>query len=43
MVEIDRGEFFGRIGYFLDYRLTDDAVVEIPAIWHASRGSRPKL
>ena len=32
-----------RIRYFLYYRVTRDGVVEISALWHASRRTRPRL
>ena len=32
-----------RIGYFVYYSVTDHDIVEIAAIWHAARGSRPRL
>jgi plasmid stabilization system protein ParE len=35
--------YIGRIGYFIYYRVVDDDLVEVLAIWHASRGSRPRL
>lgn len=37
-----RSLWLDRIGYFVYYRVTDDTV-EIIAIWHAARGSRPRL
>jgi plasmid stabilization system protein ParE len=34
----------GRVGHYLYYTVsTDDAVVEILALWHTSRGSSPSL
>jgi plasmid stabilization system protein ParE len=38
-----RALWLERIGYFLYYRILDDATVEILRFWHASRGSRPRL
>lgn len=37
-----RSVWLDRIGYFLYYRVVDDIVIVV-AIWHAARGSRPKL
>jgi plasmid stabilization system protein ParE len=34
--------FVGRVGYFLYYRVSGDAL-EVLAFWHASRGKQPKL
>lgn len=38
-----RSMWLERIGYFLYYRERGDQLIEILAIWHAARGSRPKL
>jgi plasmid stabilization system protein ParE len=38
-----RSLWLDRIGYFVFYRVLDTETVEIIAIWHSSRGSRPKL
>jgi plasmid stabilization system protein ParE len=38
-----RSVWLDRIGYYVYYRLVDDEIVEILALWHASRGSRPRL
>lgn len=35
--------FITRIGYFIYYRVHHEGIVELLAIWHASRGSRPRL
>ena len=32
-----------RIGYFLYYSEPMDGAIEILAVWHAARGSRPRL
>jgi len=32
-----------RIGYFLYYGEPDDDIIVIHALWHASRGTRPRL
>lgn len=37
-----RALWLDRIGYFVYYSVSGD-VVEIAAVWHASRGSRPRL
>jgi plasmid stabilization system protein ParE len=37
-----RALWLDRIGYFLYYRVVGD-IVEVLALWHASRGSRPRL
>ena len=34
--------YLGRIGYFLYYRVSDDAL-EVLAFWHGRRGRQPKL
>jgi len=34
--------FLGRIGYFVYYRATNDTL-EVLALWHASRGSQPRV
>ncbi len=34
--------FLGRIGYFLYYRVESDAL-EVLALWHASRGTQPRV
>jgi plasmid stabilization system protein ParE len=38
-----RSLWLERIGYFVYYRIHDDGMVMVLAIWHAARGSRPKL
>ena len=38
-----RSLWLDRIGYFVYYRERANHFVEILAIWHAARGSRPKL
>ena len=38
-----RRYWLDRVGYFIYYREPVDGVVEISALWHGSRGSRPKL
>ena len=38
-----RALWLDRIGYFVYYRERAHDLVEIVAIWHASRGSPPKL
>jgi len=38
-----RAVWIERIGYYMYYVEISDEVVEILALWHASRGSRPKL
>ena len=35
--------YIGRISYFIYYRIVSDDLVEVLAVWHASRGSRPRL
>ena len=34
--------FLGRIGYFLYYRVSDEAL-EVLALWHASREEQPRV
>lgn len=34
--------FLGRIGYFLYYRVSDEAL-EVLALWHASRAEQPHV
>lgn len=34
--------FLRRIGYFIYYRVVGETI-QVLALWHASRGSRPKL
>ena len=38
-----RALWLERIRYFLYYVEADDTAVEILALWHGSRGSRPRL
>lgn len=38
-----RAVWIERIGYFLYYVEISDTTIEILALWHASRGTRPKL
>ena len=38
-----RALWLDRIGYYLYYVEISDQMIEILALWHASRGSRPKL
>lgn len=38
-----RSLWLERIGYFIYYVETPDGFIEILALWHASRGSRPRL
>ncbi len=38
-----RALWLERIGYFIYYRIVEDRMVLVLAVWHASRGSRPKL
>ena len=38
-----RALWLERIGYFVHYRERPNNLIEIVAIWHASRDSRPKL
>lgn len=38
-----RSLWLERIGYFLYYRAIDDDTIEILAVWHAARGSRPRF
>jgi plasmid stabilization system protein ParE len=32
-----------RIGYFIYYKILDNGIIEILALWHAARGSRPRF
>lgn len=34
--------FLGRIGYFLYYRVSDE-ILEVLALWHASREHQPRI
>ena len=38
-----RSLWLDRVGYFVYYRERPNNLIEILALWHASRGSRPKL
>ena len=38
-----RRYWLDRVRYFIFYREPVDGVIEISSVWHASRGSRPKL
>ena len=38
-----RALWLERLRYFVYYRVVDDETVELLAVWHAARGSRPKL
>jgi plasmid stabilization system protein ParE len=38
-----RRVWLGRIGYFLYYREGDSDIIEVLALWHAARRSRPQL
>lgn len=38
-----RAIWLARIGYFIYYKIWDTGIIEILALWHAARNSRPRF